>query len=192
MTADPLFRYTKAVELVAKRLRELDGASKDASLLDVEFHALHIVKIVEALVLEALHVADAGGEAPSTLGKQDTLQILSVLENRRALSLPAAHDISLSKEPGVDVVSSGAGDRNLTAGDLKHALEISRAFLGERDPGAVGEETLGAVAKESYSSATRMRGWLWNHVMVFGNHALVVQLGMLGTPSFVGRSRRHR
>ena len=80
--------------------------------------------------------------------------------------------------------------RDLGVADLKQAYRASTEFLRETSPEAMEGERLGRALTDLRTWAMRLRGWLWTHAMFLEDQALIVQMGMLGTESFIATLRK--
>jgi hypothetical protein len=64
------------------------------------------------------------------------------------------------------------------------------ALVHERHPERLTKEALVTELQELERDARDLRHWLWNHIVFLGKEGLLVQMGMFGSPSFVGRIGR--
>ena len=172
----------------ARRLRVLDTLGTEATFLEAEFYALHVGKIVEGIASAAARVAEEGGGPSVDLGTREADKILANLQAKGMLVLPKAEDIGKSDQPGFAVMISGAPSRDLEVIELKEAYRASAEILRCPNPESMDPKQLGDVLANLRSCAGRLRGWLWNHAMFFQDDALIVQMGMLGTDSFYGKT----
>ncbi len=186
----PAVHYARCADTIARRLRVLDTIGSGATYLDAELTALHLSKIVEVVASAAECVAGKAYKPSGDRGTQDAARVLTELHKQHLLVLPKAEDITTSDQPGFALVVSGAQVRDLGVADLKQAYRASTEFLGETSPEAIDAERLGRILTDLRTWAGRLRGWLWNHAMFLEDQALIVQMGMLDTESFIATLRK--
>jgi len=186
----PAAHYARCADTIARRLRVLDTIASGATYLDAELTALHVSRIVEVIASAAVCVAGNAHSPSGDRGTQDAARLLTDLHKQHLLVLPKAEDISRSTDPGFALVVSGAQVRDLGVADLKQAYRASTEFLGETSPEAMEGEHLRRALADLRTWAMRLRGWLWNHAMFLEDQALIVQMGMLGTESFIATLRK--
>ena len=184
---DPAAAYEILMGTVRGRLLILDLEVNDEGVLyRAERFALHVRKIVEAVSFAALSATEfKNGSQVLQQRTKDASQVLAWLDQKKLLRLPEAQRVTPSSDPRYGAVCEGNLPANVRVADLQGVFSRASALVHERHPERLSKEALKEELQELEKDARALRHWLWSHIMFLGGSGFLVQMGMLGTLSFM-------
>lgn len=183
----PQEAYLLSASLICARLKQMDiNMGDENALARAERFAFHIRKIVEGVAFAALSAAEHRNKnILEKLRTKSADQLLHILNRRDLLRLPRAQYVKKSTRPGYRLEVSGVGDLDLAVKDLKSMYKRSSNLIHERHPERLLPKTLAIELSDLENDAARLRSWLWSHIMFLGGAGFLVQMGLVGTDSFM-------
>ncbi|WP_374566045.1 hypothetical protein [Ideonella sp.] len=189
---DAVAAYEALMGTVRGRFLVLDvDVDGEGALNRAERFALHVRKTVEAVAFAALSATEHKNAGQLLQQRtKDASQLLAWLNRKKLLRLPQSQRLAPSTDPRYKAISDGRPTADLDAADLQGMFSRASALIHERHPERLSEEGLAIELQELERDARALRHWLWNHIVFLGKEGFLVQMGMFGSPSFMGHVSR--
>jgi hypothetical protein len=188
----PAELYADSMGLICQRLHLLKSLPSDVpELADAETIALQVRKIVEGLAYAALSGSEhRNKEVIIGLRSKDGADVLRSLSKRGMLHLPKAQDLSRATNPAYEIVISGRGDRDMTEIELIDAFKLASQIIHERHPERLTLHGVRADRDKLRSITSKMREWLWTHMVSHRGEAIVVQMALYPKEGWCGTASK--
>lgn len=186
----PDIAYLELMRVIRARLLLGAAVSPDEHpLFRAERLALQVRKVVEGVTFDALSGVEArNGQGLAALRTKDADQLLTWLEKKRLLHLPAAQRLVKPVEGYKMVLEGGAGAAagyDIDSTELKQMFSRASGLVHERHPERTTAASLAAETDTLEEDLRRLREWLWLHIMFLRGEGYLIQMGQYGTPSFM-------
>lgn len=160
--------------------------SGEAPIVKAERYALQVRKIVEGVAYGALSAVEhRNAQVLREQRTKDADKLLTWLDQKSLLRLPSAQRIKPPISEDHKFVLEGAGSEDWTLDMLKQAYSRASALVHERHPEQLENNDIRNELDALVQDATKLRSWLWLHMMFLKGEAFYVQMGQFGTPSFI-------
>jgi hypothetical protein len=116
---------------------------------------------------------------------KDADKLLSWLHSKSMLVLPSAQRLEPPPSAEYRIVMAGAGSEDLARDDLKSMYSRASSLVHERHPEQLTSTQIENDLNSIERDASRLRSWLWLHIMFLRGEGFLVQMGQFGTESFM-------
>ncbi len=184
---EPAAAYENSMILIRERLLAIDRTDpSETPLVRAERIGFQVRKIIEGVAYGALSAAEVRNkQVLSQQRSKDADKLLSWLHSKSMLVLPSAQRLEPPPSAEYRIVMAGAGSEDLTLNDLKSMYSRASSLVHERHPEELTRTQIESELSSIERDASRLRSWLWLHIMFLRGEGFLLQMGQFGTESFM-------
>ena len=185
---EPAAAYENSMMLIRERLLAIDRTDpSETPLVRAERIGFQVRKIIEGVAYGALSAAEVRNkQVLSQQRSKDADKLLSWLHSKSMLVLPSAQRLEPPPSDEYRIVIAGAGSEDLSLTELKSMYSRASSLVHERHPEQLTNTQIESELSAIEIDASRLRNWLWLHIMFLRGEGFLVQMGQFGTTSFMG------
>jgi hypothetical protein len=184
---EPAAAYENSMMLIRERLLAIDRTDlSETPLVRAERIGFQVRKIIEGVAYGSLSAAEVRNkQVLSQQRSKDADKLLSWLHSKTMLVLPSAQRLNPPPSDEYKVVIAGAGSEDISLTELKSMYSRASSLVHERHPEQLTDTQIESELKAIELDASRLRNWLWLHIMFLRGEGFLVQMGQFGTDSFM-------
>jgi hypothetical protein len=184
---EPATAYQNSMTLIRERLLAIEKTEpSETPLMRAERIGFQVRKIIEGVAYGALSAAEVRNKQVLLQQRsKDADKLLSWLHSKSMLVLPSAQRLEPPPSAEYRIVMAGAGSEDLARDDLKSMYSRASSLVHERHPEQLTSTQIENDLNSIERDASRLRSWLWLHIMFLRGEGFLVQMGQFGTESFM-------
>jgi hypothetical protein len=184
---EPAAAYESSMMLIRQRFLAIERTdAAETPLVRAEQIGFQVRKIIEGVAYGALSAAEVRNkQVLSQQRSKDADKLLSWLHSKNMLVLPSAQRLEPPPSDEYKIVMAGAGSEDLALNDLKSMYCRASGLVHERHPEQLTSTQIENELNAIVADASRLRSWLWLHIMFLRGEGFLLQMGQFSTASFM-------